>query len=111
MNALDIVVFLAALSGVGAYICRLDPLMLWRHKLGVIVMHGALCIACGSAAASTWDRGAGLQEVAIVVGSWCWIAISIATWRRSVPAQFDSRPAPLDDAVLDKVAGGTRHER
>lgn len=108
MDALDIAVFIIGGLSVGAYICRLDPLLYWRHKPAIVLMHMALCIASGAAMATAWQGGTGVLEVAAVIGAALWIVVSAGDWRQRVPQQFESRPAPLEHEKLRCVSGGRR---
>lgn len=99
MNAIDIVVFAAGACALFAFVCRLDGLRLFKHRLPVIVMHGSLAIACGAAMVHAWQGTTGVIDAAAVAGSLAWIVVSLKTWRQGVPRHFETAPVPLDEGL------------
>lgn len=107
MNVIDILVMLGAALGTAAYVCRLDALRWRTHAGAVILMHIALGAACIFAGFHAWAGESGPLDVAALAGALAWIWISLPTWGGgSVPRQFETGPAPLDDARARQVAGG-----
>lgn len=115
MNALDFVVFGAAVATMLAYLCRIDmlvyglPLVLVRvvrgqprsgHKLAIIMLHAFLASACIFSGVDAWEGKAAPLHLFAVVGAALWIVVSFNSWRKSVPAHFDSGPVPLDEKPL-----------
>ena len=96
---LDMIVFLAAGAGVIAYVCRLNSLRIGRHSPIAIALHvslGATCVFTGSHA---WAGDTDGLDVFSLVGALSWIWMSLPTWGKgSVPKQFETKPAPLDEA-------------
>lgn len=99
MDLLDIAVFGAAVVSSGAYVCRLDTLKVGAHSPAIIVMHMALCVASIFSGYHAWTGATDGQDVAVVIGALAWIAVSLPTWAQgAVPKQFETAPAPLDEA-------------
>ena len=99
MDVIDFILLPLAVAGALAYICRLDALRVGQHSLVVIAMHIALGAACILAGYHAWSGETEPIDVAAVAGALAWIRLSLPTWREGkVPRQFETAPAPLDEA-------------
>lgn len=100
MNIIDIAVFLGAMFGLAAFVCRIDQVRWWTHSPGLVLMHCAMAIGCGAAAAHAWQGSTTLVDAAAVLASIAWIAVSLRDWP-AVPSNalrtrtlvFPPRPA------------------
>lgn len=99
MGPLDFIVLVLSGIGLAAYLCRLNALKFRKHSLVVIVLHISLCSTCIFVGYHAWEGDAGALEVAALVGALSWIWMSMPTWGKgAVPRQFETAPAPLDEA-------------
>jgi hypothetical protein len=99
VDLIDFLMLPLAAAGALAYVCRLDALRVGRHSLMVIAMHIALGAACILAGYHAWSGETEPIDIAAVIGALAWIRLSLPTWREGkVPRQFETAPAPLDEA-------------
>lgn len=99
MGVIDFLMLPLAVAGAFAYVCRLDALRVGQHSLVVIAMHVALGAACILAGYHAWSGETEPIDVAAVAGALAWIRLSLHTWSKGqVPRQFETSPAPLDEA-------------
>lgn len=99
MDLIDFIMLPLAAGGALAYVCRLDALRVGQHSLVVIAMHIALGAACILAGYHAWTGDTAPIDIAAVIGALAWIRLSLHTWSKGkVPRQFETAPAPLDEA-------------
>ncbi len=99
MDLIDIMMLPLSVVGALAYVCRLDTLRVGQHSLVVIAMHIALGATCILAGYRAWSGETEAIDVAAVIGALAWIRLSLHTWSKGkVPRQFETAPAPLDEA-------------
>src|SRR5258706_7832445 len=105
MSAFDLLVFLGAVVAFAPCLCRLILLQWWRHKPAIIILHGAMAIACAAAALNAWHGDAGLLESAVIAAAFSWLVVTFPTWKKGVPPQFHTRPSELSDSDMARVSG------
>ena len=99
MGVIDVLNLLAAIVGLTACVCRLDALRVGRHATAVILLHAAMGVLCIFAAYHAWLGITDAMDVAAVVGTLAWIVMSLPAWNDGrVPKEFETGPAPLDEA-------------
>lgn len=98
---LDEVLSLAVLAGASAsllaILCRVDALRYRRHRLSIVLMHGALGTASVLAGLHAVTGEVGPIDVAAVAASLCWVRASYRNWRDGVPQIYSTSPTPLDE--------------
>lgn len=79
---------LLAVPTLAGYVCRLGALSIKRHAWQIALMHAALFAAVLGSFMRALSGEAGPVELASVCGAALWLAVSIDTWRSSVPAHY-----------------------
>ena len=81
MNLLNWVVLAAAAGAIVSCICRMDPLLYWKHRLWIIAFYGGLAISCAFSALHAVIGHIGVLEFAVVGGAIAWLIGSWPTWQ------------------------------
>lgn len=100
-------IFVAAALALGGMVCRLAVINWWTHLWRVVALHAALAMATGHAMIAAATGIAEMGEAAMAMAGLLHLYVTWHTWAHGLaPAYFESRPAPLDDAVTDGSGGG-----
>ena len=110
MIVLQFVLGAVALVALSACICRLDAMTWKTHQPSVIAMHIGLGIGCAWAVYSASIAEITLGDIGIVIGSACWLWLSLPTWKEGPPKWTETGASELDRLALRAVVGGRKDD-
>lgn len=67
------------------YLCRMDGLNIFQHRLPVIGLHLGLFLASLAAGIHGFEGKASWQDGFVLLGAACWLGVSLHTWARGIP--------------------------
>ncbi len=105
-----IVATVLALVGCFMLMCRVDKMVKGTTKATVFVQHALLALSLFGSAVLNFTEFDDWSPASMAAGVVAFFFFSIGRWKYQAPAGT-TKPAPLDEAQWQHVAGGTHADR